>query len=82
MVLEAALAPAMALLGGCGGGFALGRLSGGGKGSKAKKTAKAGDRIPQVNLDKGFPPEKFPLREFCQGKKVVLVGLPGAFTPT
>lgn len=41
-----------------------------------------GDAIPSVSLDKGFPPQKFPLADFCKGKKVVLVGLPGAFTPT
>jgi len=44
--------------------------------------AKVGDAIPAVSLDKGFPPEPFPVAEFCKGKKVVLVGLPGAFTPT
>mmetsp|Transcript_2563 Transcript_2563/g.4397 ORF Transcript_2563/g.4397 Transcript_2563/m.4397 type:complete len:125 (-) Transcript_2563:631-1005(-) len=43
---------------------------------------KVGDPIPDVSLDNGFPPEPFPLKEFCKGKKVVLVGLPGAFTPT
>jgi hypothetical protein len=41
-----------------------------------------GDKVPSVNLHKGFPPEKVPLAELCKGKKVVLVGLPGAFTPT
>mmetsp|Transcript_80174 Transcript_80174/g.259757 ORF Transcript_80174/g.259757 Transcript_80174/m.259757 type:complete len:147 (+) Transcript_80174:60-500(+) len=46
------------------------------------KNVKVGDAIPGVSLDKGFPPEKFNLQEFCKGKKVVLVGLPGAFTPT
>lgn len=43
---------------------------------------KVGDMIPDVSLDKGFPPEKVSLREITKGKKVVLVGLPGAFTPT
>jgi len=41
-----------------------------------------GDEIPDVELDQGFPPEKVNIKEFCKGKKVVLVGLPGAFTPT
>lgn len=42
----------------------------------------AGDAVPDISLDLGFPPEKFNLKEFCKGKKVVLMGLPGAFTPT
>jgi peroxiredoxin len=41
-----------------------------------------GDKIPNVALDKGFPPLKVPLFDHCQGKKIVLVGMPGAFTPT
>jgi len=43
---------------------------------------KVGDQIPAANLDKGFPPTPVPIQEFCKGKKIVLVGLPGAFTPT
>lgn len=46
------------------------------------KNVKVGDQIPNVSLDKGFPPTPVPLGEFCKGKKIVLVGLPGAFTPT
>lgn len=48
----------------------------------ACKAAKVGDSIPAVSLDDGFPPEPFKLADYCKGKKVVLVGLPGAFTPT
>ena len=42
---------------------------------------KIGDKIPDITLDLGFPPEPFPLGEKCAGKKIILVGLPGAFTP-
>jgi len=40
-----------------------------------------GHPIPNVALHKGFPPAMVKLNDFCKGKKVVLVGLPGAFTP-
>mmetsp|Transcript_1261 Transcript_1261/g.1805 ORF Transcript_1261/g.1805 Transcript_1261/m.1805 type:complete len:128 (-) Transcript_1261:214-597(-) len=52
------------------------------KASVVSLQAKVGDSIPNIGLDKGFPPEKVPLFDYCKGKKVVLVGLPGAFTPT
>ena len=42
-----------------------------------------GDSVPaDVTLDFGFPPEKINLAERCAGKKIILLGLPGAFTPT
>jgi len=41
-----------------------------------------GSAIPNIGLDSGFPPAKVMMGEFCKDKKVVLVGLPGAFTPT
>jgi hypothetical protein len=48
-----------------------------------KAAVSVGDTIPDVGLDDGFPaPKSFPLLDFCKGKKVVLVGLPGAFTGT
>ena len=44
---------------------------------------KVGDRIPAVNLHEGFgPPKMVSLTDFCKGRKVVVCGLPGAFTPT
>lgn len=42
-----------------------------------------GDKIPiAITLDHGFPPVKVSLATRVAGKKVILVGLPGAFTPT
>lgn len=42
-----------------------------------------GDEIPGgAHLHNGFPPEKITLKDRVAGKKVILVGLPGAFTPT
>jgi len=43
-----------------------------------------GGPLPNIVVQRGdeFPPSDFNLTEFVQGKKVVLVGLPGAFTPT
>mmetsp|Transcript_23556 Transcript_23556/g.42521 ORF Transcript_23556/g.42521 Transcript_23556/m.42521 type:complete len:132 (-) Transcript_23556:452-847(-) len=51
-------------------------------GTIVKLNASVGDAIPDIGLDEGFPPEKVMLGDYCKGKKVVLVGLPGAFTPT
>ena len=44
--------------------------------------AAVGDKIPSVEVDFGFPPEKVNLAERVAGKKTIIVGLPGAFTPT
>jgi len=41
-----------------------------------------GDRLPTVDLHFGFPPEAVNLAERAKGKNIILVGLPGAFTPT
>ena len=46
---------------------------------------KLGDQIPEENLvvmTEKDGPQGFSLREYCKGKKIVLIGLPGAFTPT
>jgi len=34
--------------------------------------ATVGDKVPDVVLHKGFPPEKVNLREHCKGKSVIL----------
>jgi peroxiredoxin len=46
---------------------------------------KVGDQIPEENLvvmTEKDGPQGFSLREYCKGKKIVLIGIPGAFTPT
>ena len=51
-------------------------------GLAAAAGVKVGDLVPDIDLDYGFPPEKVNLKKYCAGKRIVLVGLPGAFTPT
>ena len=45
-------------------------------------TIKPGDKIPAVDLHFGFPPTFVNAAEYTEGRGVVIVGLPGAFTPT
>merc|ERR1712128_321124 len=40
-----------------------------------------GDKIPSVTLFNGSPGDKVELSALCAGKKVVIFGVPGAFTP-
>eukprot|EP01135_Chromosphaera_perkinsii_P002376 Nk52_evm30s222 gene=Nk52_evmTU30s222 len=40
-----------------------------------------GDRLPSVELDGESPAEKIDISKFAEGKKVVIFGVPGAFTP-
>lgn len=44
--------------------------------------AAVGDQLPSVELHHTFPPKKVNLAEFAADKRVILLGLPGAFTPT
>jgi hypothetical protein len=39
-------------------------------------------KIPDVNLHSGFPPTFVNMAHHTVGRKVFVVGLPGAFTPT
>jgi peroxiredoxin len=41
-----------------------------------------GDAFPDLSIDQGFPPEVVSLKDRLAGKKTILIGLPGAFTPT
>jgi len=43
--------------------------------------AAVGDKFPAVDVDFGFPPTKVNMGERLAGKKTIVVGLPGAFTP-
>ena len=47
-----------------------------------KKTIKVGDTVPSVEIDLGFPPSKVNVLEYTQQKTLILMGLPGAYTPT
>lgn len=43
----------------------------------------AGSKVPDVELDyASWPPTPFSVAERLAGKKTIVVGLPGAFTPT
>ena len=50
--------------------------------AQASKMISLGDLIPHVEVFVGHPPEKVDLFKRIAGKKVIVVGLPGAFTPT
>ena len=60
----------------------------GAEGAKRQRTEGAstvavGDAIPAgIELHHGFPPQKINLAEHVAGKNVIIMGLPGAFTPT
>ena len=41
-----------------------------------------GDRVPDLALDIQFTPKEVSLPQRMKGRKVILLGLPGAFTPT
>jgi len=46
------------------------------------KTIAPGDKIPSIVVDHGFAPiGKVNMAERCKGKTVIILGLPGAFTP-
>ena len=39
---------------------------------------KAGDTVPNVEFDHDFPPKKVNALEHSKGKKILILGLPGA----
>lgn len=42
---------------------------------------KEGDKLPTIDLFEDSPANKVNIGELCAGKKVILFGVPGAFTP-
>jgi len=47
------------------------------------RTIAVGAKFPDVNVHKAsWPPTAFNVAEHISSKKVIIVGLPGAFTPT
>ncbi len=56
----------------------------------AAMTIQIGDRIPDATLTESIefgeacplPPQKISIAEACKGKRVVIFGVPGAYTPT
>jgi len=45
-------------------------------------TIAEGDAMPDVQVQVTHPNVKVAMTRRCAGKKVIVVGLPGAFTPT
>jgi 2-Cys peroxiredoxin 5 len=56
-----------------------------GNGSSLKgavSSIKAGDKVPSITIDQGFNPiGKVNMQERTKGRNVIIMGLPGAFTP-
>jgi peroxiredoxin len=45
-------------------------------------TIKVNDKLPFIDLHYGFPPDNVNIAMYGANKKMIIVGLPGAFTPT
>jgi len=50
--------------------------------ASAFNAIKVGDKIPLSTVHSGFPPSFVNIAEYIANKNVIVVGLPGAFTPT
>lgn len=44
-------------------------------------TFKVGDNLPSVDLFENTPTEKVNLADVAKSKKIIVFGVPGAFTP-
>lgn len=42
---------------------------------------KVGDKLPSVDLFENTPTDKVNLAQVAPGKKIIIFGVPGAFTP-
>lgn len=49
--------------------------------SSARSLIKVGDSIPSVNLVENSPGNQVDLAEEVNGKKALIIGVPGAFSP-
>uniref|UniRef100_A0A8C0RIG4 thioredoxin-dependent peroxiredoxin n=1 Tax=Canis lupus familiaris TaxID=9615 RepID=A0A8C0RIG4_CANLF len=76
-------AQAVSAAGGCGseGDWTLGGAHGFRSAASAMAPIKVGDAIPLVTVFEGEPGNEVNLAELFKGKKGVLFGVPGAFTP-
>jgi len=45
-------------------------------------TVKVGEKVPAADLHFGFPPTFVNTADYLADRNVIVVGLPGAFTPT
>jgi len=68
------------------GGFATARAFSpapfGARSSTSLNVVAVGDKLPSVELNEDFPPDKVNIAEYAKGKSILMIGLPGAFTPT
>ena len=74
--LAAVSATSVSAFGGHGSAFLSSRVS-----SSTSLNVAVGDKIPSIDLHKDFPPDMVNMAEYTKGRKVAVVGLPGAFTP-
>ncbi|KAG8471301.1 hypothetical protein KFE25_009722 [Diacronema lutheri] len=50
--------------------------------SSAARFIAVGDKFPAIEIDQGFPPTKVDMAKRLASKKAIVIGLPGAYTPT
>lgn len=51
--------------------------------SNTATSVAVGDSLPEIELFQGFPdPKKINLAEYAKDKNMIILSLPGAFTPT